>query len=157
MSKYLSEVLNFRIGLAAAADRWNGNPATDLVDLSKYESVAFIVHQNDAALGTANPTITIEAASANDGTGAEAVAFKYRQHAETAAVGSLTDATASGVALTAGDNRLLIAEVKADDLPDGKPWVRAVATEGVDDAATGAVFVVMGKPRYTDGNPPAAL
>ena len=157
MSKYLSEALNLRVGIEPAADRWSSNPTSDYFDLSEYESISFYVVQAEADGTTANPTVTIQAASDVSGTGATAIAFKSRKQTVTGAVGSLTETSASGIALDAGDDQTLIAEVKSADLPDAKPFVSGVGTEGANEPATGAVFGVMGGPRHTDGNPSAAV
>lgn len=156
-TKYQSEEANFRVGLKAAADRWNTDPATDIFDMRKYGRIAFYVMQADATAGTANPTITVEASSDNAGAGAVAIAFRSRKQTDIGTVGALTETAAAGVALTAGDDQTLIAEVRPEDLPDGKPWVRVVATEGANDPAVGCISVVMDRPRYTDGNPESAL
>ena len=155
MSKYLSQHLNFRIGLAPDADAWGADPATDVVDLSEYEKVSFVVMHAAGATGTA--VVTVEACTLADGTGAAAIPFMYRKHGFTAAVGALTAVAATGVTIAAGANQLLIAEVKSDDLPDGKPFVRVQITEGVDDPVDGAVLIVMGGARYSSGDPAAAL
>ena len=155
MSKYLSEEVGVRVALAADADRYNGDPATDVFNLGLYEKIAFSVLHGAGATGTV--TVTVEACSANDGSDAEAIPFQYRLNGATAATGSLTAATASGKLIAAGADQILIAEVKSDDLPDGKPFVRAKLTEGVDSPVDAAVVALLSGPRHNDGNPEAAL
>lgn len=155
MGKYISEEANLRLGIAASADLYDGDPESDAFDLSEYERIAFVVHHGAGATGTAIFTVT--ASSDVSGTGAEAVPYRYRVHGVTAAAGAATEVAATGYTIVAGANQLLIIEVSADELPDGKPFVSLIATEVVDSPVAGCVMAVMSNPRYTDGAPPAAV
>lgn len=154
MSKYLSEEVGIRTALAPDADRYNGNPASDIFNLGKYEKILFAVLHGAGATGTV--VATVEACSDNSGTGAEAIAFQSRLYAVGAATGALTSQTASGVTIAAGENQTLTCEVKSDDLPDGKPFVRLKLTEGVDSPVDAGAVAILSGPRYNDGNPEAA-
>lgn len=150
-----SEEANFRVAIAASADLYNGDPTSDYFDMSEYEEIAFVVHHGNGATGRA--TYTVAGASDNSGTGAEDIGYRYRAHGATAAVGDLTEVAAAGYTIAAGANQLVVIEVKADQLPDGKQFVALTATETVDSPVPGSVLAVMTKPRHTDGNPPSAL
>lgn len=147
----LRENMHFVKGLAPAADRWNTNPATDIVKADEWDKVNFLVHQEGGTTGTA--TFTVEACSDNTGTGAEAVAFAYSVGAAGAGalsdiLGARTEAAAAGFTSTAASDRLYLIEIRADQLPESKPYVRLKCTEAVNDPVNGAVEILLYKGRY---------
>ncbi len=156
----LQEIVKFVKGLAPAADRWNTNPVSDAVKLNYHDECTFVVHQAGGTTGTA--TLTIEACSAADGTGAEAVPYKYQVGADGAgaggdAVGALTDAAAAGFTTTAATDRLYLLSVKASALPAGKNFVRLKCTEAVNDPVNGAVEILLSTPRYQGSDAPTVI
>lgn len=146
MASIFSEENNIRQGLAPDADRYNTDPATDVVNTKYYGHTTFIVEHGAGATGTA--VVTVEECTAADGTGATAIPFKYRLYAITAAQGALTDATASGFTITAGANKLAVIEVPSRSLSDGSPYVRVQLTEGVDSPVDASVLIIQSQPRY---------
>jgi len=151
MNSLFSEMCQPVKGLAPAADRWNTNPATDVVNMAKYGRVAFVAHQQGGTTGTA--TFTVEACTLADGTGATAIPFKYRVGGDGAGaggdlLGAITDAAAAGFTSTAATDRLYVIEVTGDMLPAGKPFVRLKCTEAVNDPVNGAVEIFCLEPRY---------
>ena len=151
--KSLLETLAVVQGLAPAADRYNTNPTGDYVTLAEYDGFLAIVQHGAGALGTA--VVTVNAAEDNAGTNAEAIAFRYRTSAATAA--SLTAvawATASGFTIAAGADQLALIEVNGDDLPEGKPWVSVTVTEGVNNPVDGAVLYALHGGRYNSADAP---
>lgn len=144
----LSERFGLVKALAPAADRFTTDPATDIINLGLGDAVTFLVVHEGGTTGTA--TITVEACSDASGTGAEAVAFKYRTDTDGASDvrGDITAATASGVATTAGEEHIVECYVKASELPADKPFVRVQLTETIDDPVNAAVIALVHNPRY---------
>ena len=146
------EKVKFVKGLAPAADRWNTDPATDIVSLALHKKAVFIVHQAGGTTGKA--TLTVEACDDVSASATTAIPFAYSVGGDGSgaggdATGTLTQATAAGFDTTAGSDRLYIIEVDADTLPEGKPYLRLVCTEAVDDPVTGAVEIALFGGRYT--------
>lgn len=160
MEKLLGEVIKFIKGLAPAADRWNTNPSTDIVSMALYNRATFVAHQQGGTTGKA--TFTVEACSDNTGTGAEAIAFRYQVGADGAsalgdAMGAVTNATASGFDSTPNSDRLYLIDVKADELPAGKPYVRLKCTEAVNDPVNGSVAILLSGGSYIGASMPTAI
>lgn len=150
MRSFIQEVKVVK-GLAPAADRWNTSPSTDIVNMKNYDRVAFIAHQEGGTTGKA--TFTVEACSDVSATGAEAIPFRYSVGGAGAGAGgddtgAITNATAAGFDSTPNSDRVYIIEVKSDELPADKPFVRLKCTEAVNDPVNGAVEIVLFGARY---------
>lgn len=159
MSKII-ETIKFVKGLAPAADRWNTNPATDIVNAALYQNVAFLVHQEGGTTGKA--TLTVEACSDVSGTGAVAIPFQYSvggtgEGADGDATGAVTSATAAGFDTTANADKLYIVDVDSASLPAGKPFLRLKCTEAVNDPVKGAVEILLYGARYAGAALPSAI
>lgn len=139
----------------AAADMYNGDPATDVVSTVNYHGVRFEIIEGAGATGTA--VVTVEECTAIDGTGATAIAFTYRVKAGTADWGAWTAATSSGFTTTAGANKLYEIDVPSDSLSSDSPYVRLQLTEGVDSAVVGAVNARAYRARFASEPPLGAL
>lgn len=133
-------------GLAPAADRWDTNPATDIVSTKLYDKVCFLAHQAGGTTGKA--TFTVEACSDVSGTGAVAVPFRYSVGGAGAGAGGddtgvIIQATAAGFDSTPNSDRAYLIEVGAENLPADKPFVRLKCTEAVNDPVNGAVEILL--------------
>lgn len=141
-------------GLAPAADRFATSGVTDRINMANYGRITFIIHTGDATAGTANGTVTLNAYAAASGGSGTALAFKYQVCASSTTVdtwGALTDATASGFSMTAGDNYIYIVTITADELVaqiDGKPFVELTVTEVSNDPIDAGILVFLDHPRY---------
>lgn len=137
--------------LAPDADRYNSDPATDIVSLENYDEVTFVISEGAGGTGTA--VVTVEKCTDNAGTGATAIAFKYKQNTTLGTIStSWTDATASGFTTTAGANKDVYVRVKSEDVSSGGPWVRVQLTESADDPCDAAVYAILSNPRYGKGD-----
>lgn len=142
----LFEALHVVKGLDPVADALAGTVATDIVSLQDYSEVGFLIYKGAGATGTS--TITIEACSANDGTGATAVPFHYRRACNTNDThNAWTQATAAGFATSASASEMYLCVVSADDLAAlGFQWARLKAVEVVDSPVLAGVAILMGQP-----------
>jgi hypothetical protein len=136
---------------APGADGYNADPVGQYVNAKNGDAVAWLLQQKSAGTNTGTATITVLAATNNSGSGATAVPFRYRKKTtgtDKTAVGDVTYVSASGVTTTANENTQYEIEVRADELPDGKPYVALKLTEAVNDPVSVAVNGFILKPRY---------
>lgn len=158
----LSEFIKPLKGLAPAADRFNTSPATDWFNTENYERITFQVYHQGGTTGKA--TITAREASDVSGTGAAAIAFKYRRMTtgDSDTLGDISAATSAGIDTVPGEDTIIEIEVDARSLTDGKPFVSLLLTEAVNDPVNGAVFAQAHGPqhnhgRYVSGSMPTAI
>ena len=157
MSKTRFGHRHFVTGLDPVADALAGTVTSDAVNMALWGLAEFIIHKGVGTTGTS--TITLEACSDAAGTGAEAIAFPYQAYTSSSddTPGAVTEATASGFALTAGSSQLYVAAALAERLPDGKTWVRLKATEVVDAAVLAGILIELSEPRYAAQVPASAI
>ncbi len=153
----MSEFVKIVAGLRPDADALSGTKTSDYVKMALYQKLMGILYLGDATGGTATHTITVQAASDDTGTGAEAVAFKYRRCSSGDTLGDVTDATTAGFVTTAGDNQHYTIEIDAADLPEGKPWVAIKSVEATDDPVDAALIMLLGNARYSGDDLPTAI
>lgn len=150
-------------GLYPVADAFATSMTTDYVSLAKYGKVTFVLHTGVATGGTANGAVTVLAASDAAGTGAGAVAFKYRVCASSTTVdtwGALTDATSTGFVMTAGSNYLYVVEVTAEGVEavdPGNAFVALKVTEDTNDPVVAGCIAILSEPRYGGAVPVTAI
>ena len=147
----IADEVKFVKGLAPAADRWNTDPETDRVKLDGFNKAVFLVHQADGTTGKA--TLTVKAYAAASGGSGDACAFSYRVGADGAstdgdAMGALTQASVSGFTTTPATDRQYLIEIRADQLPEGKPYVSLKCTEAANDPVNAAVEIMLYEGRY---------
>ena len=129
------------------ADRYNADPASDVVHLELYPGVTFLLMEGAGGTGTA--TLTVEECSADDGTGANAIAFQYAVASDCKTWGALTAATATGYTTVAGANKMVALYVPARSLADGFPYVRVQVTEVANDPVDAAMAALLWGGRYS--------
>ncbi len=130
---------------------------TEMVDLFEFIDLEFHSQMGAMSSSDATGTWTIMLYSSSTTTAAgAAIAFKYRLQTTTAltdALGDVTSAAATGVALTSdNDNTLMIVKVDPREVcenEDGKRYVYLACDAATDDNAT-AVWAVeaLGIPRH---------
>lgn len=160
MSDKLMGMLNFynvadSNFVAANEDIFNGDPATDVVNLAKFESVIFIIVKNAGANG--NATITIESCDNVTPSVTTAIPFHYKVSTTGNVWGVTTAASASGFTTTVGANQCYVIEVSADELSGTNQFVRMKCTEVRNYACDGAILCVLGRARYPADVPQAAI
>ncbi len=133
----LVEQVFLSTAIAPSVDLYNGDPASDVYNMAKYNRIAFLVLHGAGATGTA--LFTVEACSDISGSDAEAVAFKFSEGDAAGVLTAQQDATAAGFTSTAGANQIFVIEVEDTQLVEGKPFVRLQATEVADDPVVGSV------------------
>ena len=138
-----------KVVLAADADRYDSDPATATINTANYGHVTFVIAHGEGATGTV--VVTAEECTDSSGTGATAIAFKYRVDN-----GALTAATTSGFTIAAGSDQKVDVEIDAADLSDGSEFVRLQLTEGVDSPVDSCVIAIASKPRYAEDVLPTA-
>ena len=151
----LLEGLKIIGGLAPTADAYDGDPETDVVDMGKYDRVVFLLYQVTAGTDTGIATVTVEECDDFTPSNSTAIPFTYYENLSAGTsddFGAAQTATASGFSTTANKTSIHAIEVKAEDLSEGFPKVRAVLTEGVDDPCTACVLILGGSAKF-QGDP----
>lgn len=135
----LPSVLKPVHGTAPVVDAFSGTVASAAIKLGKNaQKATAIVYKGVGTTGVS--TITVEACTASDGTGATAIPFLYSTNTSSDTFGNLTQATTSGFSTTAGSNHIYQIDVDVRDCPDGYPWVRVKAVETVDSPVLGGIM-----------------
>jgi hypothetical protein len=150
-----SELNKIVMALAPDADRYNGDPASDVVALDKYNHATFILQEGEGGTGTA--AITVEACDDFVPTNPVAIPFKYKVCTTGDTFGAVQSATASGVTPAAGANKQVAIEVDARSLPEGYNKCRAKLTEGVNSPVDAGMICILSEPRYAQELLPTAI
>lgn len=137
--KTLSQQLKAVQGIAPVADAFSGTVTSAAIKLGKHaKRAAALVYKGVGATGVS--TLTVEACTASDGTGATAIPFRYSVNTSSDTFGNVTEAATTGFSTTAGSNHIYILDVDPRDVPDGYPWIRVKAVETVDSPVLGGIM-----------------
>ena len=151
----LMEALKPVVVLEPSADLYDGNPTSATIRLGKdYDRVVFLLSQVTSTSNTGKATVTVKACSDAAGNDATAIAFDYYKNESSESYddfGARQAATDQGFSTTANKHALYAIEVRANELPAGKPWVQIKCTEAVDDPVVGCAIAIVGD--GAQGNP----
>lgn len=140
--------------LAPVADRYNGNPSSEGVNMGLADHVTFVLSEAAGGTGTAKLEVTAESAAGGD---AEAIKFRYRTKAHTTSVpGTLSDKVLEYTTVP-GANKDVIVEVQGIGLPVSKGIVRLRITEVVNDPVLAGVIAIATRLRYAGAELPELL
>lgn len=143
MGATLMERLQFIKGLDPVADGLSGTVYSDIVDMSAFSRLAFVIYGGVATAGTGKSTFTVEASDDISGSNVTAVAFESREIATGDTESAVTARTTSGYVGTAGSSKISICEVREDALAStGYRYVRLKAVEATDDPVVTAILVL---------------
>lgn len=162
MAKFLQNhhVVN---GIYPVADAFASTGETDRVSMENYGRAVFIVSTGDATGGTADGVVTVQAHVAAASGTPTAIPFDYASCASSTSVdtwSAYTRATASGFAMTAGDNYKYLIEVDAELVSsndDGSKFISLLVTEDTNDPIVASVDVILMDPRYPQDIPVTAI
>lgn len=141
--------------LAPDADRYNANPATDIINMADYTHCNFFLHEGAGGTGTVK--LIVQACDDVSATATTDLAFRYRVAQTGDTFGAWTEIAATGYTTVAGANKIVQVEVDNQQLPDGKPYVRLSLTEVANDPCDAGVLAVLSGPRYGAESPATAL
>ncbi len=133
-------------GLYPKADLFDTSATTDWISMANYGRITFLVSTGNSTSDTSNGTITVLSSAVAAGT--------------TTTWGALTDATASGFSMTAGDNYQYLIELTEDQVVgtiDGKGFVALKVTEVTNDPIVASVTAILSEPRYPQAIPVQAI
>ncbi len=143
-------------GLDPVADAFSGTVYTDIIDLSGYSGICFVIHKGVGTTGTS--TITVEASDDTSGSNVTAIPFRYKTMTSGDTEGALTTATTSGFTTTAGSSQVYLVEVDAQELGDtGYKYCRLKAVESANDPVLGGIMAYLIGPRYAQDVPASAI
>ena len=135
--------------IAANEDIYNGNPASDVINMQDWHDVIFVIQRGAGATGTA--TVTVESCDTVVPGTATAVAFRKRSMT----IATDTWAAWSAVATTgyttgAGADGAEEIWVSSEDLSGSDKYVRLQLTEVVNNPCDGGVIAILFNPRYAE-------
>jgi hypothetical protein len=137
MSGLLIETLQFVKGIDPVADAHAGGVASDVIDMSPFTRLVFLVYRGVATGGTAAPTYTVDACDDTTPSNTTAIPFNYRKSS-----GAVTAATAVGFQATAGSSAIDAIEVHESALaPSARRYVRLAIAETVNDPVVSGVLI----------------
>ena len=135
--------------IAANEDIFNGDPASDVINMSEWKDIIFIIQKGAGATGTA--TVTVESCDDVTPTTSTAVAFRYRSMTlATDTWGAWTAAAAAGFTTSAGADDAYEIWISAAELSGTDKYVRLQLTEVVNNPCDGGVVAVLFNPRYAE-------
>lgn len=144
------ENCHMAIGLSPVADAFATTAGTsDVVSMKDHRRVVFLMSIGVGTTGTQK--LTVEACDNVTPSNTTAIQFWYRQNTTNDTQGTLTYASvaADGFTTTAGSAKLIMVEVRDEDLSvAGYKYVRLKVTEVVDDPCLGGIIILLLDPRY---------
>ncbi len=143
---FISENFMLTQALPPDADRYAGDPASDVFNMALYSHIAFIVSEGVGTTGTV--VITVEECTSIAGANAVAIPFKYRLQEVIGVNAAVIQATAAGFTMPAGGAQVAIIELDAAELSEDSPFVRLKFDEGVDAPTDAGVTAVLTGTRY---------
>ena len=159
MNNFLEEHKIVNVGgsafITANEDIFNGDPATDVINMSNWDRATFMIQKGAGAVGTA--TITVESCDDVAPSNTTAIPFKYRACVVADTFGAWTDATAAGFTTTAGADQIYEISVEASALSGTDKYVRMKMTEVANDPCDGGVSAILTNPRYAEDIPRTVL
>lgn len=153
----LSENVLILPALAPDADRYNGNPETDVFNLKNYEVIDFIL--DEGAGGTGTVKVVAQACDNVTPSNTSNINFRYRLRTSGQSWGAWVTTTVAGDGYTtvAGANKTVQIQIRGRELPDGYPCVRLDLTEVVNDPCDAGIMAILGGAKYGGLTMAAAL
>ena len=151
MASLLTERSHIVNGIVPVADAFAGTVASDVVKVSDYHKVRFILYKGVGTTGTSTLTVVPcdDAAASTSGT---AVHFNYVEITSTDVAGAMTKAAT--VTTSAGSNTMMIIDVDCDEIAaSGYEYCYLNCVEVANDPVLGGVLIELYEPRYAgDGS-----
>jgi hypothetical protein len=148
----LIETIHFVKGLDPVADAFDdsgGAVVSDVVDMSEYNTVLFVIHYGVGTTGT--QLFTVLACDDVTPNNSSAIPFHYRQILTTDVPGDMTAATTAGFTTTAGSSKIVVIEASAAALAgdgNGYGYIQLSCTEPADHPCLAGITIIMTDPRY---------
>lgn len=144
--------------LPPAADRFNTNPASDVISLRNAHSVSFLIWHQGGTTGTGK--ITVQSCDNVAPSNTTAIPFRYRKMTtgDSDAVGPVVSTSAAtGFTTVATENTIYEVEVLACELPADRPFVRLKIDEVENDPVNAVVLALLDGVRHQGLNQPTAI
>ncbi len=153
-------------GLYPVADAFATTGSTGVSDwysLKDYRRISFLIITGVATGGTANGTVTVNAATSAAGAGSVTMPFRYKVCASSTTVdtwGASTVAAAAGFSMTAASNYMYLVEVLVEEAQAAlatASFVQLVVTESSDDPVVATIIAILSEPRFPQPVPVTAI
>lgn len=132
--------------LAPDADALAGTVNTDVIGLTKYHRVRFVIQIGVGATGAT--LVKVQACDDFTPTATSVIAARYRIATSGDSFGAWTALTTSGLTVGAASNQTIEIDVQDDELPAGYPNVRLNMVESTDSPVDAAISAILLNPRY---------
>lgn len=150
------ETFHVAKGIDPVADAFAGaDKRSDVYAMRDYESVLFIIYIGVGATGTS--TILVNSCDDVVPTNRTAIKFYSRDILTTDVQSAITERAAAGYIPTAGSSKIVLIEVRAQDLVDGDGFVEIEFDESVNSPVLGGVCALFGQGRYKEDVSPTVL
>ncbi len=147
--------VKFVQGLAPVADRYTGDPATDVVNMGPYHKCTFVISEGVGTTGTT--VVTVESCDNVTPSNTQVVAFRYKIITSGDTEGLLITATTAGFTTTAGSNHIYVIEVNSAELDGTDQYVRLKTTEAVASAVLSGISIFLHEPRHASDSMVTAI
>jgi hypothetical protein len=133
-------------GLDPVANAFAGTVRSDIINMSHFEEIAFIIYKGVGTTGTS--TVTVVASDDNSPSNETAVEFVYQRGNNPDVPGALTKAPTTGFVTTAGSSDAYMIIVKNQALASsGYKFVHLKMVESAASAVLGTILI-LGRPKY---------
>ena len=142
-------------GLDPIADAFEGTVYSDIVDVSLWKHVCFVMYIGVGATGTSILTV-VPVSNIAAGASGTAVSFEYRE----CLTGDTwtAETTAATFTTTAGSSKMVSVELDTDAIEaSGYKYCRLSCVQSVDAACLGCLFVILSEPRYAQAVAASAI
>lgn len=162
----LLEMCHIVPAFVPVADAFAGGINTEAINLAHYGQAGLLVVTGAIEDAGISNLVTLSACTAADGTGATAMAFRYRAMRYSTTVdawSALAAATSSGYNFALNNavaNTVWYATVTADEVGaalEGASWLRATIAETANKTITAAGLWILPGPRYPQDVPVGAI
>jgi hypothetical protein len=142
------KIVNCCNGITAFEDVFDGNPASDVINMKGWGRCTFIIFTGAGATGAA--TMTVESCDDVTPSTTTAIAYKYWDGASVDVLQDMQVATTSGVITPdAGAGTFSAIEIDASALSGTDNYVRLQMTESTNSPVDGACIAILSNPRYS--------
>ncbi|TXH19316.1 MAG: hypothetical protein E6R03_00715 [Hyphomicrobiaceae bacterium] len=136
-------------GISANTDIFNGNPISDVVNVSKFARAVILFSHKGGTTG--NGSIKVQAVDNVAGSNAANLPFRYSKKTTGASDtwGAITDAVAAdGVTTVATEDTTYAIEVDLANMPETQKYLTVKLTEVTNDPVSGSLLILLGNARY---------
>lgn len=154
----LLDLFKLAVAFIPDEDLGYGDPVSDYINMGKGQDAVCLIPVKGT---TGTLTVTVRNASDASGTGAAAIAGRYRKVNRAGdpidTIGDYVTFTSAGFTIPASADGVWAVEVRAEDLTTGKPFVSVKAAQGTAGAILGCGIWLLGGGRFKGPGAPSIV